>query len=71
MLSLAQVQLILSALIPLPRPTLERVLARIAYYQRRHAAARAAHRKRMERWIRNRHAPIGPRTPLLAPPLRA
>lgn len=70
-LSLAQVCLLLHVLLPAPQPTLDRVLERLAYYDRRHAAAERAHRQRTERWIANRDAPIDPQTLLLAPPIRA
>lgn len=63
--------MLLSVLLPVPPRTLDTVLARIAYYHRRHGAARAAHRRRTERWIRNMDELIGPATPLIAPPVRA
>jgi hypothetical protein len=71
LLSLAQVCLLLSVLLPLPPRTVDAVLVRIACYHRRHLAARVAHRRRTERWIRNMDEPIGPATPLIAPPVRA
>ena len=71
MLTLAQVCLLLSVLLPLPARTLEGVLEQIAYYHRRHAAAETSHRERTERWIANMDEPIGPATPLLAPPIKA
>lgn len=71
MLTLPQVCLLLSVLLPLPERTLEDVLAQIAYYHRRHGAAQTSHRERTERWIVNMDEPIGPETPLLAPPIKA
>jgi hypothetical protein len=47
------------------------VLEQIAYYHRRHGAAETSHRERTERWIANMDEPIGPETPLLAPPIKA
>jgi hypothetical protein len=46
-------------------------LEQIAYYHRRHTAAETSHRERTERWIVNTDEPIGPQTPLLAPPIKA
>jgi SRSO17 transposase len=71
MLTLPQVCLLLSVLLPLPARTLEDVLEQIAYYHRRHTAAETSHRERTERWIVNMDEPIGPQTPLLAPPIKA
>lgn len=71
MLTLPQVSLLLSVLLPLPERTLEGVLEQIAYYHRRHAAAETSHRERTERWIANMDEPIGPETPLLAPPIKS
>ena len=71
LLSLAQVCMLLSVLLPLPPRTVDTVLARISYDHRRHLAARIAHRRRTERWIGNLDEPIGPATPLIAPPVRA
>ncbi len=48
-LSLEQVCLLLSVMLPLPRRRLEDVLDQIASYQRRHAAARTSHHCRTER----------------------
>jgi len=71
LLTLPQVCLLLSVLLPLPARTLEGVLEHIAYDHRRHAAAQTSHRERTERWIVNMDEPIGPETPLLAPPIKA
>jgi len=71
MLTLPQVSLLLSVLLPLPQRTLERVLEQIAYYHRRHEAAQTSHRERTLRWIANMDEPIGADTPLLAPPIKA
>ena len=71
MLTLPQVSLLLSVLLPLPERTLEGVLEQIAYYHRRHGAAQTSHRERTERWIENREQPVGPETPLLSPPIKA
>jgi hypothetical protein len=70
-LSLEQICLLLSVLLPLPPRRLEDVLAQIAYYQRRHAAARICHRQRTERWIADMDAPRGSRTRPIAPPIKA
>ena len=59
--------MLLSVLLPLPPRTVDTVLARISYDHRRHLAARIAHRRRTERWIRNMDEPIGPATPLNCP----
>ncbi|NCC32216.1 MAG: hypothetical protein EOM24_09355 [Chloroflexia bacterium] len=61
----------LSVLLPLPPRTLEDVLAQIAYYQRRHTAARTSHHKRTERWITDMDAlEPSPNCPV-APPIKA
>jgi hypothetical protein len=70
-LSLEQVCLLLSVLLPLPPRRLADVLAQIAYYQRRHAAARICHRQRTERWIADMDALAGSCTRPVAPPLKA
>jgi hypothetical protein len=70
-LSLEQICLLLSVLLPLPPRRLEDVLAQIAYYQRRHAAARTSHHRRTERWIADMDALGGSRTRPIAPPIKA
>lgn len=71
MLTLPQVSLLLSVLLPLPERSVEAVLEQLAYYHRRHKAARTSHRKRTERWIENMDEPVGPNTPLISPPIKA
>ena len=71
LLTVEQVCLLLRVLFPLPARTLDGVRAQIAYYHRRQAAARESHHQRTERWIANRDAPVGPDTPLLAPPIKS
>jgi hypothetical protein len=47
------------------------VLDQIAYYQRRHAAARTSHHRRTERWIADMDARVGSRSRPVAPPVKA
>jgi hypothetical protein len=63
--------LLLSVLLPLPERRVEEVLKQLAYYHRRHKAAQTSHRKRTERWIANMDEPVGPNTPLIAPPIKS
>ena len=50
-----QVCLLLEVLLPLPAPDAKRVLARIAYTQRRNARAARSHHKRKEAWRQDFH----------------
>jgi hypothetical protein len=70
-LSLEQICLLLSVLLPLPPRRIEDVLDQIAYYQRRHAAARTSHHRRTERWIADMDARVGSRSRPVAPPVKA
>jgi len=70
MLTLPQVCLRLSVLLPLPERTLEDVRSQIAYYHRRHRAAQTSHCQRTERGIEHMDERVGPDTPLLAPPIK-